>query len=1041
MIRQRVLYVGIGGTGLDLGLELEKAFRREICGLNGMKLLSGSNQGLQPNELPSFVQFLFVDFAQEALQVVSRSIKEKNVTSARMIVPTIDNYPAVAEDLRLNMPNQTSWLPSTEGEPQTKPLNAGAGQFPTVGRAALFSAIKSQGYEQTLGSDIKNALRKLDDSIGELKAYQDSSSSSITVYVGFSLSGGTGCGIFLDVLQLLVYELYETLGGNKATVIPVVFMPSTFDGMDKELVKRGKLNAAPAILDISRLMAWLHNADSSRADEFTIDYPTLGKVNIDYQQGGADVPVVSIVSKGVMSREDCVRSIAASIVAQVSAQGSVVNNEEMTTDNVTNRNTFIEDLINFRPDTSESHALGLGTKPLMPTMAASLTVPSDKVADIISKRLVSEGLNEIKNKIALQEIVEKPELVDDLLEWLNLEKLTLPEVFTDATNLRFILPKEKIKSEKELESKIALLRNRIETAKTIITEKATEEVSSRTSFDFSRSFQDFVKKNSSLSIHECINIGHSVLRKLETETGLGATSGTKSTKRSGGKLPVFLKKLDSRIVSERYKSEEEKFKDEVRNIWWRVWRTKQNLWLNSVENGKQYLRKLETELDSISNSCTSTRQNDVAELVKSSTGLVNFFPDEGSTKEAALDKLYTRTIERLRQLHNLDDQSKGALLCAVAGAQQRTAWGDLVESLRNREVASSIREKIISPVRMVVTSAMSTKDGQSGTMKSLNELLVDAAQDPNTATAASLIQKLGSLVPDQMIPTGKFVRAKVLISYPGVRNPEIEKLILETVSIGGAFTALINLPNSQVVFEGTESDGDVLTVNVNAVAQGLLDNSEIREILNHWVGALVNPNEQKLPWRQRRGFKDLDRLLSDEDRERVVSALLMGLIGETIEVVEGTIENPTKVRILTGSKNAPSSLTETVVDIEPLDGFSSWPMFVAGYERLILSIDPQTTMQHQVVERFLKYIPEQAQTDAPVISKNFRDVVALRETEIEKLRLRLEDRDRWAELAVQRYESALLFWERTFSSVMDKNIDGGKGLRTLAAIMEQGFLE
>jgi hypothetical protein len=116
-------------------------------------------------------------------------------------------------------------------------------------------------------------------------------------------------------------------------------------------------------------------------------------------------------------------------------------------------------------------------------------------------------------------------------------------------------------------------------------------------------------------------------------------------------------------------------------------------------------------------------------------------------------------------------------------------------------------------------------------------------------------------------------------------------------------------------------------------------------------------------------------------------------------------------------------------------------MFVAGYERLILSIDPQTTMQHQVVERFLKYIPQQAQTDAPVISKNFRDVVALRETEIAKLRLRLADRDRWAELAVQRYESALLFWETTFSSVMDKNIDGGKGLRTLAAIMEQGFLE
>ena len=98
-------------------------------------------------------------------------------------------------------------------------------------------------------------------------------------------------------------------------------------------------------------------------------------------------------------------------------------------------------------------------------------------------------------------------------------------------------------------------------------------------------------------------------------------------------------------------------------------------------------------------------------------------------------------------------------------------------------------------------------------------------------------------------------------------------------------------------------------------------------------------------------------------------------------------------------------------------------------------------MQNQVVEKFLKYIPAQAQTDAPVISKGFRDVVALRETEISKLRARLAERDRWAALAVQRYESALLFWEKTFISVMEKNIDGGKGLKTLAEIMDQGFSE
>lgn len=38
MIKQRILYVGIGGTGLDLGIELDTALKREICGMDGNAL-------------------------------------------------------------------------------------------------------------------------------------------------------------------------------------------------------------------------------------------------------------------------------------------------------------------------------------------------------------------------------------------------------------------------------------------------------------------------------------------------------------------------------------------------------------------------------------------------------------------------------------------------------------------------------------------------------------------------------------------------------------------------------------------------------------------------------------------------------------------------------------------------------------------------------------------------------------------------------------------------------------------------------------------
>ena len=80
MIRQRILYVGIGGSGLDLGIKLDEAMRREICGLDGRSLMKkgGPFAGYRPNQLPGFVQSLYIDFAAESLAGVTKNIAGGN---------------------------------------------------------------------------------------------------------------------------------------------------------------------------------------------------------------------------------------------------------------------------------------------------------------------------------------------------------------------------------------------------------------------------------------------------------------------------------------------------------------------------------------------------------------------------------------------------------------------------------------------------------------------------------------------------------------------------------------------------------------------------------------------------------------------------------------------------------------------------------------------------------------------------------------------------------------------------------------------------
>ena len=109
-IYQRFLYVGLGGTGLKIGAQLEQRLRLELCGADGLALASNPAFGgsLSPFELPKFVQFIYADFdererrsVESASERFTRSAAARNTaTFISNLTPHQNSYAKVAESLR-----------------------------------------------------------------------------------------------------------------------------------------------------------------------------------------------------------------------------------------------------------------------------------------------------------------------------------------------------------------------------------------------------------------------------------------------------------------------------------------------------------------------------------------------------------------------------------------------------------------------------------------------------------------------------------------------------------------------------------------------------------------------------------------------------------------------------------------------------------------------------------------------------------------------------------------------------------------------------
>ena len=286
----RFVYIGIGGTGLKIGKAFERLLREEVCGPDGRKLVDrgGTFTGLKPYELPGFIQTLYIDFSEQDLVSLQSDLLPRSPEVALQTATFVKALGSAghssADVTNLLRGSKTAkdatdaWLPPKlsewGNEPTFAPLSTGAGQYPTIGRAAMFAFMERYGAEALL-RDFRRPIERIVGSIGQLEEYTGAAATSrnVVFLVGCSLSGGTGGGLFLDVMRLIAHEGSSQLGGTPFVIVPLVLLPSAFDNvLAPSKRKNGSLNAIRALADLGQLID-AQNAPTTDGEPPVHEYP------------------------------------------------------------------------------------------------------------------------------------------------------------------------------------------------------------------------------------------------------------------------------------------------------------------------------------------------------------------------------------------------------------------------------------------------------------------------------------------------------------------------------------------------------------------------------------------------------------------------------------------------------------------------------------------------------------------------------------------------------------------------------------------------
>ncbi|MEV5749781.1 tubulin-like doman-containing protein [Actinoallomurus sp. NPDC052308] len=1007
---QPVLFVGLGGTGCQIGAELERRFREEICGPDG-SLFQHKREDAQRYQLPACLQFVYADVNQAELDRIpptvvpgAQHIPAAQVTAhyVRDLVPQVDLYPQVAVNLRAAAgPVVQNWLPPAHGEPRVL-VRSGAGQMPTVGRAALF---------ETFRSGLRPAVRDLDDAIGALSGNQAATDlyklagasgdpQAVDVFVAFSVAGGTGAGIFYDYLHLIA-QRFRGLS-LKPKIYPLVLMPSAF----KEGSGGGRpaeLNAGRALLDLFRLVDHQNTADAVRdlpgldrgpadPDEIAVRYPVDGRITM--LPGTAQTAF--LFSRPVGAAPDDLRRSVVSLIM------SLVGTElgDRRGDDGEQHQSFADNFVNSTGLRQSLADNGIGYRGVSTSLVTSLTTPVEELADVVAGRLLRVGIEELQQPTPGEE--SNRSLIEEFFTLSQIHR-----VFA-RPQLEFAEPEPAVGARDvtaALNDRLDAMRGALSDHKVRLDREVPDMV---TAFDPARAIDEMLRRLDPFRVRRVI-FGHAALNgTLDKEGAAGLMRQRQEMppppegmRETAPPIPALkdrplrakVKWADEEPVAAR-QQQDAWYRWRNRSLWAEVWSTQALRWargLGVVEDG---LRGLNQALSDLARQDPDRFRERSEYLYRPRVGVAFHLP------AGNLEQFYQSVVTRLRDRLQLPAAATGAdLLRHLIGED---GWREVY-----RQSLDTSPERAVNDLRQRVKTLVKTylreeTQGRPTLLPKLRDLLNQAAglESDRPRFGDEEIDefngRLTGLVPANFTPQGNGP-LRILVSYPGGKNGIVEDHLRTSLQLPSG-------PGVTVDFSNTTAES--ISVVLFRFGMGITDVQEVRHVLRTWAAAVHDPRpDDYLPWRQRTGFDFGYLATREEHRVRILHRLLCTIWNGDLRA-EGDPASPTRVHVTL------NEVTMTL-DLRPLEDASSWGSLVQSYE--LWTLADNDAAERVFCGQLMRATPHGVGERAHPPSKLFELVVQLADDQIDRIDQMLGEIN-----PASRDRARLLrgFWARTLPAAM-----------------------
>ncbi|GLZ39074.1 tubulin-like doman-containing protein [Actinokineospora sp. NBRC 105648] len=1019
-IYQPMLFVGLGGTGCRIGAELERRLREELCGPDGGALRERMpGEQMLDYQLPGCLQFVYADLAEDEFShVESRVVNdrahlpaaERTYTMVRELVPPYDTYPEVARSLRLSSAAAVEdWLPPAQDEPRVGPLAKGAGQLPTVGRAALFETFR--GGLAPARASLLGAIGQISNSGGQLARLGGKLRDSVDVFVAFSVAGGTGAGLFLDYLHLIG----DALQGQKykARIFPLVLMPSAFaEGLGGG--RPAELNAARSLLDLFTLVDDQNSQVAGTALDrrgingaMSVRYP--GGTEIRLRASTVQTAFLFSLTAG-MHRDDLHRSVVSLLLSLVGTDMPAEPGPGGYLDR--NFQSFADSFINSSGERGMPAATGIGKRGVSTSAVASMTVPVEDLADIVSSRLLAEAVTEMANPAGMAGELNR-ELVFRAFQDANVDPLLH----------RAPLPVASPNAVDGGEAILAMLNTRkrtMEAALHALDQTLAQTVPEMaTQFNPLRAATMMVGEVGAFRLHR-VFLGESTLTEPVSKAGLvKMVEGRRAEPPApqgvalAGPSPEVRKsawwkkvRFSDPVVRASLARQEEWYQ-------WRAQRAWNAAWNEQAPRWERKLRSVERELVALVEGFQEHARTEDARfarrakaLYEQRVGVSYLLPRQGQ-----LPSFYAAVLRRLVAVyveqHKLNPTATpAAVVDAIIGPQ---GWNTVFAEFQEFGAKEGPARAVARVRGMVKAEVLRlfryTDEVNQPLLPRLHDLLAAAAGRTrgvvNEDDLAQFREKLAGLVPGGFAPSGRG-RLKILLSYPspaGKRDEELEKFLRQEV----------NLPRDvDTVTEYRPIDAESIAVVLFRSSMGLTEVPEVQKVLVHWADAVAeNRKNDFLQWRQRTGYRFGYLATTSEDRTRILHHVLCAAWNGYLHCT-GDLDSPKAVNLYLGD-----SQVNMALDLVPYGRLSSWASLITEYERWVLADSEQ--IRQDFCDRLMDTQPDGLTGALRPPAPEFRTLVELAERQTaETTELLAEGRTSGR----RRLEAVHEFWTETFDGAL-----------------------